>query len=148
MKKLFLITLTFTISIFSAQELTDGHKKMLTYDDTSNFSTLVNKENLNSCYPIENTSYSLLALAIKMNSIKIFQKLIDEKADLEKICDGKTPLMFAAKYGNLIIAKKLLENGAKKDTKTDKGYSALDYAKKYDQKEIITLLDTPENNHK
>jgi ankyrin repeat protein len=141
MKKLFLIISTLTISIFSAQELTDEHKKMLKYDDISNFPTLVNKENMNACYPIENTSYSLLALAIKMNSSKVFQKLIDEKADLEKICDGKTPLMFAAKYGNLNIAKKLLENGAKKDTKTDKGYNALDYAKKYDQKEIITLLE-------
>ncbi|WP_139422016.1 ankyrin repeat domain-containing protein [Chryseobacterium mulctrae] len=141
MKKLFLIIFAFTISTFSAQELTDEHKKMLKYDDTSSFSTLVNKENINACYPIENISYSLLALAIKMNSSKVFQKLIDEKADLEKICDGKTPLMFAAKYGNLNIAKKLLENGAKKETKTEKGYNALDYAKKYDQKEIITLLE-------
>lgn len=141
MKKLFLVIFAFTISTFSAQELTDEHKKMLKYDDTSSFSKLVNKENINACYPIENVSYSLLALAIKMNSSKVFQKLIDEKADLEKICDGKTPLMFAAKYGNLNIAKKLLENGAKKETKTEKGYNALDYAKKYDQKEIITLLE-------
>jgi len=141
MKKLFLIIFAFTISTFSAQELTDEHKKMLKYDDISSFSKLVNKENINACYPIENLSYSLLALAIKMNSSKVFQKLIDEKADLEKICDGKTPLMFAAKYGNLNIAKKLLENGAKKETKTEKGYNALDYAKKYDQKEIITLLE-------
>lgn len=75
-----------------------------------------------------------------MKSTRIFQKLIDEKADPEKICDGKSPLMFAAKYGDLAIAKKLLENGAKKETKTEKGITALDYAKKYNQPELIKLL--------
>lgn len=140
MKKKLLLLIIFTIGRFSAQELTSEHKKMLKYDDTSNFSELVNKQNINTCYNIENTSYSLLALSIKMNSYKVFERLISEKADLETICDNKTPLMFAAKYGNIASAKRLLENGANKETRTGKGLNALEYAKKYDQKEIIKLL--------
>lgn len=123
------------------QELTNEHKQMLKYDNTAYYTKLVNKENINVCYPIEHTAYSLLGLAIKMNSKEVFQKLIDEKADLEKICDGKTPLMFAAKYGNTEMTKTLLKNGARKDAKTDKGYTALDYAKKYEKTEIIKLLE-------
>lgn len=141
MKKLFVSISLLVVSAFSAQELTDAHKKMLKYDDLANYSAIVSKENINTCYSIENNSYSLLALSIKMNSSKIFEKLISDKADLEKVCDGKTPLMFAAKYGNLEFAKKLLENGAKKETKTEKGYSALDYAKKYYKGEIVKLLE-------
>lgn len=141
MKKLFLAASMITFSLFSAQELTKEEKHMIRYDDLTQFSSLVNKENINTCYRNENNSYSLLALAIKLNSKQVFQKLISEKADLEKVCDGKTPLMFAAKYGNLEFAKKLLENGAKKETKTDKGYSALDYARKYEKAELVKLLE-------
>ncbi|WP_409017709.1 ankyrin repeat domain-containing protein [Chryseobacterium sp. 2987] len=90
---------------------------------------------------MENTSYSLLSLAIKMNSKEVFQKLLEEKANLESVCDGKTPLMFAAKYGNTEMAKKLLAAGAQKDTKTERGYTALDYAKKYDEPEVIKILE-------
>lgn len=140
-KRFFTSFALITIGTFSGQELTDAHKKMLKYDDAASFQSLVNKDNISTCHQIENISYSLLALSIKMNSSKIFQKLISEKADLEKVCDGKTPLMFAAKYGNTEFAKKLLENGAKKETKTDKGYNALDYAKKYNKPEIIKLLE-------
>ncbi|WPO82344.1 ankyrin repeat domain-containing protein [Chryseobacterium sp. JJR-5R] len=141
MKKLFLAASVIAFSLFSAQELTNEQKHMVKYDDLTQFSSLVSKENINTCYQNENNSYSLLALSIKMNSKQVFQKLIAEKADLEKICDGKTPLMFAAKYGNLEFAKKLLENGAKKETRTDKGYSALDYARKYEKAELVKLLE-------
>lgn len=136
---LFLFILFYTVSY--SQELTHEHKQMLKYDNTAYFTTLINKENINTCYQIKNNGYTLLGLAIKMNSQQVFQKLIDEKADLEKACDGKTPLMFAAKYGHADFTKKLLANGAKKDTKTDKGYTALDYARKYEKPEIIKLLE-------
>jgi ankyrin repeat protein len=141
MKKLFLATAMITFSFLSSQELTRDYKYMMTYDDVAKFSALVNKENINTCYQNENTSYSLLALSIKLNSKRAFQKLINEKADLERVCDGKTPLMFAAKYGNLELAKKLLEHGARKETKTEKGYTALDYAKKYEKADLIKLLE-------
>ncbi|TZG00212.1 ankyrin repeat domain-containing protein (plasmid) [Chryseobacterium panacisoli] len=136
-----ILTLVVFSTFTSAQELTNEHKQMLKYDNTAYFNTLINKNNINTCYQIENNTYTLLGLTIKMNSKEIFQKLIDEKADLDKVCDGKTPLMFAAKYGNTEFAKKLLANGAKKEIKTSAGYTALDYARKYEKPEIIKLLE-------
>nr|WP_314495429.1 ankyrin repeat domain-containing protein [uncultured Chryseobacterium sp.] len=141
MKKLILSASLLVFTSYSGQELSDEQKKMLRYDDVSDFSTIVNKENIDRCYQNENNSYSFLALSIKLNSRKVFQKLIDEKASLEKVCDEKTPLMFAAKYGNTDLAKKLLDYGAKKEIKTDRGYSALDYAKKYEKTEVAKLLE-------
>ena len=109
--------------------------------ETLNKFKIINKENINKCYPIEEFSYSLLALSIKMNKPNVFKKLINEKANLDLICDDKTPLMYTVKYGNLDFAKLLLENGANKKAISNKGNTALDYAKKYDQKELIKILD-------
>ena len=124
-----------------AQQITPEIKMMLKNDDISNFDKIINKENINKCYPIEEFSYSLLALSIKMNKPNVFKKLINEKANLDLICDDKTPLMYTVKYGNLDFAKLLLENGANKKAISNKGNTALDYAKKYDQKELIKILD-------
>ena len=124
-----------------AQQITPEIKMMFKNDDISNFDKIINKENINKCYPIEEFSYSLLALSIKMNKPNVFKKLINEKANLDLICDDKTPLMYTVKYGNLDSAKLLLENGANKKAISNKGNTALDYAKKYDQKELIKILD-------
>ncbi len=141
MKKIFIIFGLISGAVFYAQELTDQMKGMLKYDNIDEFSTYVKKEDINKCFQIKESSYSLLALSIKMDSQKFFQKLIDEKADLNLICDDKTPLMFTAKYGNLEFAKKLLQKGADKNKKSNKGYTALDYAKKYNQPELVKILE-------
>lgn len=142
MKKIIISTfiLFFTAKSF-AQQITPEIKMMFKNDDIINFDKIVNKENINKCYPIEEFSYSLLALSIKMNKPNIFKKLIENKANLDLICDDKTPLMYTAKYGNIDFAKTLLENGANKRATSNKGNTALDYAKKYDQKELIKILE-------
>lgn len=140
MNKLFISGFLFIFGAAYAQEITTEQKQILKFDNTARLSELIGNEDINQCFKTENNSYTLLALAIKMKSMNIFQKLIDQKVDLEKMCDGKTPLMFAAKYGDVAMAKKLLENGAKRETRTEKGLTALDYAEKYNQPEIIKLL--------
>lgn len=139
MNKLLFSLLVLIFGSVSAQELSNDQKQMLKFDNTARFSDLLSGYGINQCYNIQDNSYTLLSLAIKMKSIKIFQKIIDEKADLEKICDGKTALMFAVKYGDVAMVKKLLENGAKKETKTEKGLTALNYAEKY-HPEMMELL--------
>jgi len=101
----------------------------------------VKKEDINKCYNIEESSYSFLALSIKMNKPEIFKKLITEKADINLICDEKTPLMYAAKYGKKEFVEYLLKNGADKTIKNKKRYTAHDYAIKYNQPEIVKILE-------
>ncbi|MCX2475538.1 ankyrin repeat domain-containing protein [Pedobacter sp. MC2016-05] len=48
--------------------------------------------------------------------------------------------MYAAKYGQLEAAKFLINAGAKMDLKNNEGKTALDYAHKYNKKELIDFL--------
>lgn len=140
MKKLFLSFGLLTATLMFSQELSTDLKFMLKNDEPREFSTYVKKNDLNKCFKIKEEPYSLLALSIKLESKKVFERLIEEKADLNLACDEKTPLMFAAKYGKVDLAKILLKNGADKNLKTSKGLTALDYAKKYEQKELVEIL--------
>lgn len=141
MKKLFLIFGILSGALFYSQELTDQMKGMLKYDNIQEFSNYVKNEDLNKCFKVKEEHYSLLALSIKLDSKKFFSKLIEENADLNLACEEKTPLMFAAKYGKAKFAKILLEKGADKAKKTSKGNTALDYAEKYQQPELIKILE-------
>lgn len=84
--------------------------------------------------------YTLLCGAIKTDQIAIITYLINQGADLKKMSNKKTPLMYAAKYGRLEIAKLLIQKGANKNSLSPRGKTALDYAKKYKQTDLILLL--------
>ena len=70
----------------------------------------------------------------------MFSELLNQKADLNKICADKSPLMYAVKYGNLNIVKQLVEAGADINLRNNEGANAFYYAQKYQQKEIEEYL--------
>ncbi len=84
--------------------------------------------------------YTLLCGAIKSDQKDIVIYLIENGADLNKMSNKKTPLMYAAKYGRLAIAELLIQKGADKEILSPKGKTALDYAHKYEQAALITFL--------
>ena len=86
--------------------------------------------------------HSLLGIAIKEKANTSFDYLIAKGANVEKACAGKTPLMYAAKYGNLAIAKALIKAGAMPNAENSKGQKALDYAIKHEQKELQAYLES------
>ncbi len=143
MKKL-LFSAFITLLFFSsnAQELSNNLKEAFKTDDIELFKGVLKQDKivLDSCLQVEAKPYSLFAISIKTKSIKILQHLISVKADVNKICDDKSPLMYAAKYGELEAAKLLINAGAKIDLKNKEGRTALDYARKYDKKELIDFL--------
>ncbi len=142
MRTLILI-LTFICGNFiAAQTLTEDFKMAIANDDAESFKQLLNSDNLNACFATGNSNYTLLALTIKANASRCFKVLIEEKSDLEKSCTSKSPLMYATKYGYLKLAKALILAGANPNFKNSKGRTALDYAKKYEQKELITYLSS------
>ena len=62
---------------------------------------LVTDKTINNCHDIGDSSYNFLAISIKMKSIQSLRYFIQRKANIEGVCTGKTPLMYAAKYGEL-----------------------------------------------
>ena len=78
--------------------------------------------------------------SIAKGDIETVKKLISLGADVNEKSNGMTPLQYAAKFNRVEIIKVLYKNGAKVDVKSDKGMTAMKYAKLSNAKEAITLL--------
>lgn len=142
MKKIFLITSFLVSSLAFSQKITD---KMKSAFETDSPVALVEelksqKLNINDCFELKEKPYSLFAIAIKMDKQKVFSELINQKADLNKICEDKSPLMYAVKYGKISMVKQLVEAGADINVRNSEGANAFYYAQKYQQKEIEEYL--------
>lgn len=142
MKTIFLSIILLATTFLSAQTLSDDFKMVLQIDSTERFKILLDKADKNACYETGNSSYTLLAITIKLGATNCFNHLLAQQADIEKICAGKTPLMYAVKYGKLDMAKALVTAGANPNAENSKGKTALDYAKKYDQKALQSYLES------
>lgn len=89
----------------------------------------------------ENTvDVSPFCAAIIKGDVEMVEKLIALGEDIDQKSNGKTPLQYAARYNRVEIAKLLLENGAKPNTKCDKGYTALKYAELSNATGVAQLL--------
>lgn len=142
MKKFILITSFLVSSLVFSQRITDKMKQAF---ETDNPTALVEelksqKLNINDCFELKEKPYSLFAISIKMDKQKVFSELINQKADLNKICEDKSPLMYAVKYGKLSMVKQLVEAGADVNVRNSEGANAFYYAQKYEQKEIEEYL--------
>ena len=107
---------------------------------------LVSAKNVN---PINTNSNSKLTYVTNVNSFcKLIQmgdfeavkSLIEQGIDVNKKSTGLTPLMFAARHNKTKIAKLLIENGAKLNTKSNKGITALKFAELSHANESAQLI--------
>ena len=84
--------------------------------------------------------FTALHRATKYGKIQMVGYLLDSGADINiKTNDGRTPLSSAAKFDHLETVEYLVERGAKIYTSTNR-WSALDYAKKNENAEMVNLL--------
>jgi ankyrin repeat protein len=134
------ILLLFTITLFS-QEISSDIKSALKNDDATALKKLIKTENINTCFEIGNSNYTLLSLSIKLDAKACFNLLLNKKIDTNKACAGKTPLIYTAKYGRLEMAKMLIKNKADV-TISYKGRTAKDYARKYEKEAVYKYLNT------
>lgn len=144
MKQFILTFILFTSTFAFSQQINDSLKISIETENTELLASVLKKQNysINQCFQLKEKPYSLFCIAVKLEKEKIFNYLIDQKADVNKICEDKSPLMYAVKYGNLKFTKKLVEAGAKISLENEEGKTAIDYAKKYDQKEIVEYLES------
>jgi ankyrin repeat protein len=85
---------------------------------------------------------SPLNVAISKGDIETVKKFIEYGANINKVFDGMSPLMAAARYNQVEIMKFLVSKGAQLDTENEKGYTALKYAEVSKAKEAIAFLKT------
>ncbi len=127
----------------SAQELPPEVGAALKSDDTTALVSFVTKDNVNACYG----NYSLLSQTVRENAKKCFDFMIAHGANVNLSCNSYVPpLMHAAKYGRLEMAKVLVAKGAdikytyNGDYEPAKGMTPLSYAEKFQQKEVADFL--------
>lgn len=85
-------------------------------------------------------SVSPFCLSIVKGDLETVKKLISLGADVNDKSDGMTPAMYAAKYNRIDILELLVKNGAELKRKSEKGWTAMDYAKHSNAKDTLAYL--------
>lgn len=94
----------------------------------------------NSKSVIFNTTLSTICKLVQMGDVDGVKNLIESGTNINQKSCGMTPLMFAARQNKTDMVKLLLSRGAKLKIKSDKGLTALDYAKKSNATESYNLI--------
>ncbi|WP_194851485.1 ankyrin repeat domain-containing protein [Nonlabens antarcticus] len=147
MNKIILSLILFAMTLFmQAQSITEDQAKQIIKNDAVEFlNEFANNENINQCIEINASNYNLLSLTIKYEAYIVFKAMIKNyELELNATCGGKTPLMYAAKYGRKEMASALVAAGADVGFKY-KGRTAVDYAKKCKQPELVKLFEEYKN---
>lgn len=141
LKQLILIILIATIGSTSyGQELTNEIAWSIKYDRIENLKDLITADRINECVGVgDSKKYNYLAISIKLKSMKSLRYFVENGANIEGVCADKTPLMYAAKYGQLEMARYLVQKGADLNA-TYKGQNALSFARQFHQRDITKYL--------
>lgn len=81
-----------------------------------------------------------LCNAIIKGDIATVKKFVEYGSDVNEMSNGLTPLMLAARYNKVDILKYLLEKGADKQIKDERGNTALKYAEFSKSQEAMDYL--------
>ena len=124
MKNLILLSaLVFGLAVH-ANPVNDTIKNVKMDNNISNMER--SSMNLNIVYSTNVNAFCKLITTGNYDAVK---SMIVAGVDINKKSVGMTPLMYAARYNNVNIVKLLIANGANLKVKSDKGYTALIYAK-------------------
>ena len=77
---------------------------------------------------------------IQIGNYKAVNTLINKGVDINKKSLKLTPLMYAARHNRVNILKLLIEKGAHLKTRSDNGFTALNWAKHANAKEAYEIL--------
>lgn len=89
---------------------------------------------------IVNYNNTPLCNAIVKGDLATVKKFIEYGSDVNERSNGMTPLMLAARYNKVDILKYLLEKGANKEIKDERGNTALKYAEYSKSQEALDYL--------
>ena len=141
MLRVVIIFLLFSIGCLTySQELSKDVAWAIKYGHTEYLDKWIPAEKVNACLDVgSRKTYNYLVISIKLKSLKSLEYFVERGAYIESVCEVKTPLMFAAKYGQLEMVKYLLDKGADPRKKI-RGYTAMYYARKFKQFDCYTWL--------
>ncbi|MFV0564243.1 MAG: ankyrin repeat domain-containing protein [Flavobacteriaceae bacterium] len=80
-------------------------------------------------------------VSIAKGDLETVKILLARGEDANKKSNGMTPIMYAAKFNRTEILKLLMAEGADLKAKSDKGYTALNYAQMHGAKQAKTVIE-------
>ena len=98
---------------------------------TSNYYNVIKSKNVNTFVKL-----------IQLNDYNAVKNLINAGTNINQKTMGMTPLMYAARQNKTQIVELLIQNGARLKTKSQKGLTALDYAKMSGAQESYDFIKT------
>lgn len=104
-----------------------------------------NNETVNKVEVTKIVKVSPFCVAIAKGDFDTVKRMIQFGENVNKKSNGKTPLMYAARYNRVKIASLLLENGASLTQKDENGQTAIDYAETAQAKEVKKVLKKAKN---
>ena len=99
----------------------------------------LNRLEINAVYT---DGMSPLCKAAMKGDVDQVRSLIATGESLNEKSLGLTPAMFAARYNKAEVLKVLMLNGANLNIKSDKGYTAKEYAKMSNAKDVLEVIDS------
>lgn len=107
-------------------------------------------ENCADIYDFDDEGVSIFDMSITYNNIEMVEYILEKGIDVNftQRRSRFTPLMAAASYGRVDIAKLLVKHGADQEAVDEKGFSAIDFARKMNKKSILDILDYDADNPK
>ncbi len=103
----FLLVISVSANMLSAQSLSKKQMQAIQSDDVATFKKNFSKADYNKCFPLKNETFSALGFSSLYGRNNIIKFLLDNQADVNKECNGKTPLALA-KLGNKEQTQQLL----------------------------------------
>ena len=106
----------------------------------ANVSLASNVPTVTNSTEIVNYDNTPLCTAIMKGDLATVKKFVEYGSNVNEASNGLTPLMFAARYNKVDILKYLLEKGADKQIKDERGNTALKYAEFSKSQEAVDYL--------
>jgi hypothetical protein len=108
----FVLGISLAANMLSAQELSTPQMKAIYTDNIDVFKKQFAKADYNKCFVLKTDAFSPLGFSAMYGKNEIVKYLLDNKADINKPCNEKTPLDLAELGERKETAKLLLEKGA------------------------------------
>ncbi len=111
----FLLGMLLSASMLSAQKLTQEKMKAIYSDNVATFKKQFTQGDYNKCFILGDTSYSPLTFSAQAGKMNIVKFLVDNKVNVNKKCQNRTPLEVLESSKRTEIIQFLIERGAKRD---------------------------------
>ncbi|PQA92364.1 hypothetical protein B0A69_15060 [Chryseobacterium shigense] len=107
-----ILVISVSANMLSAQTLSKAQMQAIQSDNVASFKKNFQKADYDKCFPLKDETFSALGFSSLYGRNTIVQFLIDNKVDVNKACNGKTPLALAKLGKKEQTVQLLLQKGA------------------------------------